>query len=54
MREFHKIWIDQCAAAADIREGFGLASWRKSSGSSMGLNFAHISTEYSAWAHSPR
>ena len=22
--EFHKIWIDQCAAAEDIRESFGL------------------------------
>ena len=24
--EFHKIWIDQCAAAEDIRESFGLKS----------------------------
>jgi hypothetical protein len=24
MREFHKIWINQCAAAGDIREAFGL------------------------------
>ena len=24
MIEFHKIWIDQCEAARDIREGFGL------------------------------
>jgi hypothetical protein len=24
MREFHKIWIDQCDAARDIREAFGL------------------------------
>lgn len=23
-REFHKIWIDQCAASGDIREAFGL------------------------------
>ena len=23
MIEFHKIWIDQCEAARDIREGFG-------------------------------
>lgn len=22
--EFHKIWIDQCAAAEDIRDRFGL------------------------------
>ena len=22
--EFHKIWIDQCAATEDIRESFGL------------------------------
>lgn len=22
--EFHKVWIDQCAAAEDIRESFGL------------------------------
>ena len=22
--EFHKVWIDQCAATADIRESFGL------------------------------
>jgi hypothetical protein len=21
--EFHKIWIEQCAAAQDIRDGFG-------------------------------
>ena len=24
--EFHKVWIDQCAAAEDIRESFGLKS----------------------------
>jgi hypothetical protein len=24
MREFHKIWIDQCEGARDIREAFGL------------------------------
>jgi hypothetical protein len=24
MREFHKIWIDQCEDAGDIREAFGL------------------------------
>jgi hypothetical protein len=24
MREFHKIWIEQCEAARDIREGFGV------------------------------
>ena len=24
MREFHKIWIDQCEAAGDIRNEFGL------------------------------
>src|SRR5580692_4823885 len=24
--EFHKIWIDQCAATEDIRESFGLES----------------------------
>jgi len=24
--EFHKIWIDQCAATEDIRESFGLKS----------------------------
>ena len=24
MIEFHKIWIEQCEAARDIREGFGL------------------------------
>ena len=24
MREFHKIWIEQCDAARDIREAFGL------------------------------
>jgi len=24
MREFHKIWIDQCEAARDIREAFGV------------------------------
>ena len=24
MREFHKIWIEQCKAARDIREAFGL------------------------------
>jgi hypothetical protein len=39
MREFHKIWIDQCEAARDIRERFGL---QKALGYLIGKNFINF------------
>jgi len=50
MIEFHKIWIDQCEAARDIREGFGL---EKVIGYLIGeksLNFLEASDRYPEFA----
>ena len=50
MREFHKIWIDQCEAAGEIREGFGL---RKALGYLIGeklLTFLHAADQDPAFA----
>lgn len=50
MREFHKIWIDQCEAARDIREAFGL---RKALGYLIGeklLNFLRAADQDPAFA----
>jgi hypothetical protein len=50
MREFHKIWIDQCEAARDIREGFGL---QKALGYLIGeklLNFLRAAKDDAAFA----
>jgi hypothetical protein len=50
MREFHKIWIDQCEAARDIREGFGL---QKALGYLIGeklLNFLRVAKQDAAFA----
>ena len=50
MREFHKIWIDQCEAARDIREGFGL---QKALGYLIGeklLNFLRAAAQDPAFA----
>ena len=50
MREFHKIWIDQCEAARDIREAFGL---QKALGYLIGeklLNFLRAAEEDAAFA----
>ena len=50
MIEFHKIWIDQCEAARDIREGFGL---EKAIGYLIGekfLNFLEASDRHPEFA----
>jgi hypothetical protein len=50
MREFHKIWIDQCEAARDIRDGFGL---QKALGYLIGeklLNFLRAAKQDAAFA----
>jgi hypothetical protein len=50
MIEFHKIWIDQCEAARDIRDAFGL---EKAIGYLIGekfLNFLEASDEDAAFA----
>ena len=50
MIEFHKIWIDQCEAARDIREGLGL---EKVIGYLIGeksLNFLEASDRYPEFA----
>lgn len=50
MTEFHKIWIDQCEAARDIREGFGL---QKALGYLIGeklLNFLQAADQDPAFA----
>ena len=50
MIEFHKIWIEQCEAARDIREAFGL---EKALGYLIGekfLNFLEESDRDPAWA----
>ena len=53
MGEFHEIWIEQCAAARDIREAFGL---QKALGYLIGeklLNFLRASDEDPAFAGEP-
>ncbi len=50
MTEFHKIWIEQCAAARDIREAFGL---EKALGYLIGekfLNFLEVADQDPLWA----
>lgn len=50
MREFHKIWVDQCDAARDIREAFGL---EKALGYLIGekfLNFLRVADQDPAFA----
>ena len=50
MREFHKIWIDQCEAARDIREAFGV---QKALGYLIGeklLNFLRAADQDHAFA----
>lgn len=50
MREFHKIWIEQCEAAKDIREAFGL---QKALGYLIGekfLNFLQVADQDQAFA----
>ena len=50
MREFHKIWIDQCEAARDIKEAFGL---KKAIGYLIGekfLNFLEASDQHPEFA----
>ncbi len=50
MREFHKIWIEQCEAAQDIREGFGV---QKALGYLIGekfLNFLRAAKQDAAFA----
>lgn len=50
MREFHKIWVDQCDAARDILEAFGL---EKALGYLIGekfLNFLRIADQDPAFA----
>ncbi len=50
MIEFHKIWIDHCEAARDIREGFGL---EKALGYLIGeklLNFLEASDQHPEFA----
>jgi hypothetical protein len=50
MREFHKIWIEQCEAARDIREGFGV---QKALGYLIGekfLNFLEAAEQDAAFA----
>jgi hypothetical protein len=50
MREFHKVWVDQCEAAQDIREAFGVA---KALGYLIGekfLNFLRVADHDAAFA----
>jgi hypothetical protein len=50
MTEFHKVWIDQCEAARDIRETFGLG---KAIGYLIGekfLNFLEASDQHPEFA----
>ena len=50
MIEFHKIWVDQCAAARDIKDAFGL---EKSMGYLIGekfLNFLEASNQHQEFA----
>ena len=50
MTEFHKIWIEQCDAARDIREAFGL---EKALGYLIGekfLNFLDVADQDPIWA----
>ena len=50
MEEFHEIWIEQCEAARDIREAFGL---QKALGYLIGeklLNFLRAADEDPAFA----
>lgn len=50
MREFHKIWVDQCDAARDIRKAFGL---EKALGYLIGekfLNFLRVADQDPAFA----
>ena len=50
MIEFHKAWIEQCDAARDIRDGFGL---EKALGHLIGekfLNFLEVADQDPLWA----
>jgi len=50
MIEFHKIWVDQCNAARDIKEAFGL---EKAIGYLIGekfLNFIEASDQHPEFA----
>jgi hypothetical protein len=54
MGEFHEIWVEQCEAARDIREAFGL---QKAPGYLIGeklLNFLRAADEDPASPASPR
>ena len=54
MGEFHEIWIEQCEAARDIREAFGLP---KALGYLLGeklLNFLRAADEDPAFGELPR